>query len=97
MSTTSDKPYQHRMRRLRVRAQLRYERRRRRCTHLWNAFREFYGKQPKLGSHFWFKDGWTPGGRCWCYEDALHLEDQALILLTRLTHVVHAARHETDA
>jgi hypothetical protein len=57
MSTISDKPYHQRMRRLRVRAQLRYERRRRRSVQLWSAFREFYGMQPRLTSRYWIKDG----------------------------------------
>jgi hypothetical protein len=73
MSFSIRLPYDARVRRVQTTATLRYHRRRAESLRLHHLFKKKWCKNPPIG--------WAP------YENALHLEDQASMLLTRLDSV----------
>ena len=77
-------PWHLRVRHARARAQLRYERRRRRCKAIYAQIQDFYGNAPRLRARWWLNDPWSHKRVKWVYDDALALEDEALVLMNRL-------------
>lgn len=78
-----------RVRHARARAQLRYNRRKRRTRHIWDSRTQEYRGRPRLGTKWWIWDDWYGRRVRWNYERALALEDEAYMLLNRL-HVMNA-------
>lgn len=76
--------YPSRLRRARLRAHLRYDRRHCRSLQIWEHFRNYYGRQPGLSSALVIVDELAGRRVRWSYEDSVHLEDQAYMLWQRL-------------
>lgn len=64
----------------------RYDRRRHRCLLIRQSYCSYYHRWPGPGSRPWsFYDEWSGQRLKVSYDQALHLEEQALILYNRLT------------
>jgi hypothetical protein len=92
MPPTKALPYDVRLRLLAERAQWRYQRRKAATDWFWHWASRRWNKQPHTTTKVSYEvvrrlpafASYTPRNKHICYEDCVHLEDQALILLTRL-------------
>jgi hypothetical protein len=92
MPPTKGLPYGVRLRRLAERAEWRYQRRKEATDWFCNWAARKWNRQPHTTTKVSYEVvrrvpvfvSYRPRYRHLCYEDCLHVEDQALILLTRL-------------
>jgi hypothetical protein len=85
MSPSKDKPQRWRLLGLIERAQHRYMRRASRVVTIGQQYQAVYGRFPGPGSKVWaFRDIWSGRWTRMSYEEALHLEQEAFMLLNRL-------------